>query len=132
MIRALFALAGDIAELPRTGWGVVGVLILTIPPLVTAIGTVAVLVRQHKSASQVGEIKAQVVNGHEDPMRTDIDRANTKLDGLIVSVAELAGEMRGLTHRVDLLAERRGGGDRRVADVPVEVDRRQGERRAPG
>lgn len=119
-------LAAD--ELPRSGWAVVGTLIITVPATISAIGTLIVVIRQHRARVQasdtgqaVAEIKSQVVNGHPDPLRTDLDKViqtqatqdkkldeqDGKLDELIVSVAKLNGEMNGLTHRVDMIAQPR-------------------------
>lgn len=122
-------------ELPRSGWAVIGTLIITVPATLSAIGTLIMVIRQNRIAEQasksataakeqasqtgqvVAEIKSQVVNGHEDPLRTDLDKVRAgqavqdekldaqgkKLDELIVSVATLTGVVSGLTHRVDMI-----------------------------
>lgn len=70
---------------------------------------------QKSIRSDVQEIKDNTVNGHENNMRTDIDRlieigeanqrlgeANQRLgEANQTAVSELRGEVNGLTHRVD-------------------------------
>jgi hypothetical protein len=65
--------------------GVVFILIAGVPTWISA--------RNHK---KLGEIKDQVVNGHEQPMRFDLDRA-------IDAIETLSHDVRGL--RKDLMAE---------------------------
>lgn len=74
--------------------------------------------RNHKV---VKDIKDQVVNGHEQPMRFDLDRA-------IDAINALGDDLRRL--RKDLMAEE----DHRrlqIADLREELDHRTGKHRRP-
>lgn len=67
----------------------------------------------------IRDIKAQVVNGHTEPMRSDLDRA-------INAVEDLANDVRGL--RADLTAE---GNVRRqqFGELRSDLDYRTGKHR---
>ena len=72
--------------------------------------------RNHKS---IKDIKDQVVNGHENPMRFDLDRAIAAIDALGEDVRRL---------RKDLMAEE----DHRrvqIAGIYDELEHRTGKRR---
>lgn len=73
----------------------------------------------HRNHKVVKDIKDQVVNGHEQPMRFDLDRA-------ISAIADLADDVRNL--RKDLMAEE----DHRrvqISDLRDEIEHRTGKRR---
>lgn len=73
----------------------------------------------HRNHKVVKDIKDQVVNGHENPMRFDLDRA-------ISAIADLADDVRNL--RKDLMAEE----DHRrvqISDLRDEIEHRTGKRR---
>lgn len=90
MINVLEALhkATEIYE-PNDAVGIVGLIIIGMPTLLTAAGTVWVLVRQGKAekkidgvAGGVDQTNKQVVNGHgkADPLRVDLDNKFAALD----------------------------------------------------
>jgi len=73
----------------------------------------------HKNHKVVKDIKDQVVNGHENPMRFDLDRAIAAIDALGEDVRRL---------RKDLMAEE----DHRrlqISDLRDELDHRTGRHR---
>lgn len=75
----------------------------------------------HRNHKVVRDIKDQVVNGHEKPMRFDLDRA-------IASIEALGEDVRRL--RKDLMAEE----DHRrvqIAGIYDEIEHRVGKRRNP-
>lgn len=101
---------------PRDGWGLVGLLIIGLPSLITAGVSGVILWRQRKSANDINEVKsgvaatnAQVVNGHggKPPLRSDMDLVVEIAQRTELAVAEVRGELRGLTHRVDELSKTR-------------------------
>ncbi|MEU9805432.1 hypothetical protein [Mycobacterium sp. NPDC050853] len=107
-----------VAELyePKNGWGLAGLLIIGMPSLVTAGVSGVILWRQRKSAHDMNEVKtgvaatnAQVVNGHggKAPLRSDMDLVVEIAQRTELAVAEVRGELRGLTHRVDELSKAR-------------------------
>lgn len=49
----------------------------------------------------VGAVKEQVVNGHLEPMRTDLDRVLTKLDNLAGKVGKIDGHVERLEDQFD-------------------------------
>lgn len=73
----------------------------------------------YKNHKVVKDIKNQVVNGHENPMRFDLDQA-------ISAIADLADDVRNL--RKDLMAEEN---HRRlqISDLRDEIEHRTGKRR---
>jgi hypothetical protein len=75
----------------------------------------------HRNHKVVKDIKNQVVNGHENPMRFDLDRA-------IDAISALGEDVRRL--RKDLMAEE----DHRrlqISDLRDELDHRTGRHRKP-
>jgi hypothetical protein len=73
----------------------------------------------HKNHKVVNDIKNQVVNGHDNPLRFDLDRAIAAIDALAEDVRRL---------RKDLMAEE----DHRrvqIADLRDELDHRTGRHR---
>ncbi|MCV7174896.1 hypothetical protein [Mycolicibacterium sphagni] len=85
LIESLAASLEPVYE-PTTGYGVAGLLIITIPMILTALGTLVVISRQNSSRKDITEVKAgvkatkdQVVNGHgsvedgADSLRVDLD-----------------------------------------------------------
>lgn len=73
----------------------------------------------HRNHKTIRDIKDQVVNGHENPMRFDLDRA-------IDAISALGDDVRRL--RKDLMAEE----DHRrlqISDLRDELDHRTGKRR---
>lgn len=73
----------------------------------------------HRNHKTIRDIKDQVVNGHENPMRFDLDRA-------ISAISDLADDVRNL--RKDLMAEE----DHRrvqISDLRDEIEHRTGKRR---
>jgi hypothetical protein len=88
--------------------GIVVVMVAAVPSWLAA--------KNHKS---IRDIKDQVVNGHENPMRFDLDRA-------ITAIESLAHDVRSL--RKDLMAEE----DHRrlqINDLRDELDHRTGRHR---
>lgn len=71
--------------------------------------------------SELGSLRREVRGGFADLQAADAEESSTR------RTADAA-----INQRLDVLAERRINPDRREADVPVEVDRRVGERRASG
>lgn len=72
----------------------------------------------HRNHRSLNDIKDQVVNGHDQPMRFDLDRAITSIDSL-------ADDVRSL--RRDLMAEE----DRRraqILDIREELEHRKHNR----
>jgi len=136
---AFIAKAAEVYE-PNDAVGLVGLLIIGLPTTITAVGTVFVLVRQHKTKGQVEtlqqhvadvqqgvatvqqgvvETKNQVVNGHPQPLRVDLDR---QFADVIENVQALHNEVGGLRHEV--------GGMR--TDIAVEQGARREANRAIG
>lgn len=73
----------------------------------------------HRNHKVVKDIKDQVVNGHENPMRFDLDRVIAAVDSLTEDVRHL---------RKDLMQEE----DHRrvqIADLRDEIDHQRGKRR---
>ena len=115
-------IAAEVYE-PDDAVGLAGLFVIGLPALVTAVLSGVVLYRQRENSrsigmsveqvrSDVGDVKDQVKNGHTTPMRADMDDIGTKLDRIDAKVdklgrshAELCGEVKGLTHRVDRLTE---------------------------
>ena len=73
MWRSLLTTAAETYE-PHNWWGVVGLLIVNAGVIITAVGTVVLLVRQRGVRNDTAAVKAQVVNGHPDPLRADVDK----------------------------------------------------------
>lgn len=80
--QSLITTATEVYE-PNDGWGLAGLLVIGLPALVTAAGTMWVLIRQRGVRAKVDEVAAgveqtnkQVVNGHaeKDPLRSDVDK----------------------------------------------------------
>ena len=83
--QSVIITASEVYE-PRNGYGLVGLLIIGLPALITAAGTVWVLIRQRGVRERVEQVaqgvektNKQVVNGHTQPMRNDLDE---KFDAL--------------------------------------------------
>lgn len=111
LLQSVIHAASEIYE-PDDGIGLVGLLIIGLPTTITAAGTVWVLVRQRKTdnkvdrteskvdtvAAGVVETRRQVVNGHPDPLRVDLDRQfaelGEKVDSLATSIAVETGQRR--------------------------------------
>lgn len=104
LLQSVIHAASEIYE-PDDGIGLVGLLIIGLPTTITAAGTVWVLVRQRKTDSKVDTVAAgvvetrrQVVNGHPDPLRVDLDRQfaelGEKVDSLATSIAVEEGQRR--------------------------------------
>ena len=122
--QSLLTTASEAYE-PKNGWGVVGLLVLNGSGLLTAVGTVWLIVRQGKVKQTAEAVKAQVVNGHadKDPLRVDVDKA---LDG----IARIEGQVDGLYRMLESLFDRRAGGDRRQSDHTYDgPERRSGHDR---
>jgi hypothetical protein len=139
--QSLAVLASELYE-PRNWWGVVGLLIVNLGVIVTAVCTGIVLVRQRSVQKDTSEVKAQVVNGHKDPLRVDIDRyfeavherldqQGERMDAQTDRLDQQGVAIETLAHRVETLAERRLGEDRRSANHPLHdgPDRRSGHER---
>lgn len=104
------------SELPDDGWGLAGLVVIGTPSTVAAVAGLVTLVRSRRdkqendqkqaqisgqvkavsdqltsSAGKVEEIGAQVINGHPDPLRKDLDRyfkeVNTKLTDMQTAAA---------------------------------------------
>lgn len=89
--QSLIANASDVYE-PNDGYGLAGLLIIGLPALVTAAGTVWVLIRQRGVRAQVDRVaktNSQVVNGHTE-MRTELDE---KFDRLGTDVQKLGTKL---------------------------------------
>lgn len=67
----------------------------------------------------IKDIKSQVVNGHTEPMRADLDRA-------IAGVEDLAVDVRGIRQDLAMEEDRRRAA---VADLYTELDHRTGRHR---
>jgi hypothetical protein len=128
--HSLLTTASEVYE-PKNGWGVLGLLVLNGGGLLTAIGALWLIIHKggkvQKSAEAVREdtaaVKAQVVNGHPDPMRADLDKALEGID-------RLTGLVEGLYKLFGSLIDRRSGNDRRQSDQPHHgPDRRSGHDR---
>ena len=72
--------------------------------------------RNHRGIS---DIKNQVVNGHTEPLRADLDRA-------ITAIGDLSGDVRGLRQDLAMEEDRRRAA---VADLYTELDHRTGRHR---
>lgn len=69
--QSLLTTASEVYE-PKNWWGLVGLLIVNAGVIITAVGTVVLLVRQRGVRDDTAAVKAQVVNGHPDPLRSDV------------------------------------------------------------
>ena len=119
--QSLVVTAAELYE-PRNWWGIVGLLIVNLGVIVTAVCTGIVLVRQRSVQKDTSEVKAQVVNGHadKDPLRTDVDKA-------LAGIERIEGQVDGLYKLLGSLFDRRGGGDRRQSTQPyLGPERRSG------
>ena len=74
--QSLLTTAAEVYE-PRNWWGVVGLVIINGGGLLTAAGTVWLIVRQNRVKQVAEAVKAQVVHVHadKDPLRADVDKA---------------------------------------------------------
>jgi hypothetical protein len=101
---------------PHSLIGLVGLVVIVLGAALAASLPVAVPLwlnsrRQKQFHADMGAVKDQVVNGHGDRnLRTDVDRIIDAVEATQQSVAELRGEMRGLTHRVDQISQPRRTG----------------------
>jgi hypothetical protein len=104
--QSVISTAAQVYE-PDDGVGLLGLVIVGLPATVTALGTVWVLVRQRGTQTAVTRAESKIdavnasVNNRPTTARDDIDRLITAVEKTTVTVAELRGEVRGLTHRVD-------------------------------
>ena len=72
--QSLLTTASEVYE-PKNWWGLVGLLIVNAGVIITAVGTVVLLVRQRGVRDDTAAVKAQVVkNGHPDPLRSDVEK----------------------------------------------------------
>jgi len=95
------ALAAD-SSIPEGPWGLAGIALLIVGGWVTA------WLPHRKQKQQINSIQEQVVNNHgDDPnlnLRVQIDKLIKLGEDTREDVAELRGELKGLTHRVDQLS----------------------------
>ena len=127
--QSLLTTAAEVYE-PRNWWGVVGLVIINGGGLLTAAGTVWLIVRQNRVKQVAEAVKAQVVHVHadKDPLRADVDKA-------LAGIGRIEGQVDGLYKLFASSLEtpqfdRRRGEDRRKADQPYSgPDRRSGHDR---
>lgn len=127
--QSLLTTAAEVYE-PRNWWGVVGLVIINGGGLLTAAGTVWLIVRQNRVKQVAEAVKAQVVHVHadKDPLRADVDKA-------LAGIGRIEGQVDGLYKLFASFLEtpqfdRRRGEDRRKADQPYSgPDRRSGHDR---
>lgn len=121
--QSLVVTASELYE-PKNWWGIVGLLIVNLGVIVTAVCTGIVLVRQRSVQKDTSEVKAQI-NGHadKDPLRTDVDKA-------LAGIERIEGQVDGLYKLLASLFDRRAGGDRRQSEQPYHgPERRSGHDR---
>jgi gas vesicle protein len=73
--------------------GLVGIVIAAVPSYFA-----------HRNGKKIREIKEQVVNGHTDPLRFDLDKVITTLDKLTEKSDQLGHKVDILTSNVETLA----------------------------
>lgn len=85
--QSLHQFAAEIYE-PDNAWGLAGLFVVNIGAILTAAGTVVLIVRQRSVKQALDKTNDQVINGHADtaPLRQDLDdkfsTVIAKLDGL--------------------------------------------------
>lgn len=82
--------------------GLVGLLILALAVIIPA------WLQHRKQDKKLASIQTQVVNSHgpdgkDRNLRDDIDRIIKAVEDTRTDIAEVRGELKGLTHRVDQL-----------------------------
>ena len=102
--QSLITTATEVYE-PNDGWGLAGLLIIGLPALITAGGTVWVLVRQRRTDTRVAAVEAvssdtnaQVANGKRvdeggSPLRREME---IRLDAVIAKVDAIDTKVDGI------------------------------------
>lgn len=71
--QSLLTTAAEVYE-PHNWWGIIGLLIVNAGVIITAVGTVVLLVQQRGVRDDTAAVKSHVVNGNPDPLRSDVDK----------------------------------------------------------